>query len=122
MKLKPPKWDEFAEFFAGSEGREVSTTMAFVRLLARLMRDKNVGRYVVPIIPVMCLTPSWPWLWLSGTVALSYLFFAQTPWQVPLWVTGVEFIPLSAGLVMLGWRWRAAPRGLRQAPAWRKQA
>jgi len=78
--------------------------------------------YVVPIIPVMCLTPSWPWLWLSGTVALSYLFFAQTPWQVPLWVTGVEFIPLSAGLVMLGWRWRAAPRGLRQAPAWRKQA
>ncbi len=51
MKLKPPKWDEFAEFFAGSEGREVSTTMAFVRLLARLMRDKNVGRYVVPIIP-----------------------------------------------------------------------
>jgi pyruvate dehydrogenase E1 component len=51
MKLKPPKWDDYAEFFAGSEGREVSTTMAFVRLLARLMRDRNVGRYVVPIVP-----------------------------------------------------------------------
>lgn len=51
VKLKPPKWEEFAEFFAGSEGREVSTTMAFVRLLARLLRDKNVGRYVVPIVP-----------------------------------------------------------------------
>ncbi len=51
VKLKPPKWDEFAEFFAGSEGREVSTTMAFVRLLARLLRDKNVGRYCVPIVP-----------------------------------------------------------------------
>ena len=51
MKLKPPKWEDFAEFFAGSEGREVSSTMAFVRLLARLMRDKNVGRYVVPIVP-----------------------------------------------------------------------
>ncbi|MCX7428237.1 MAG: pyruvate dehydrogenase (acetyl-transferring), homodimeric type [Planctomycetia bacterium] len=50
-KLKPPKWEGFAEFFAGSEGREVSTTMAFVRLLARLMRDKNIGRYVVPIVP-----------------------------------------------------------------------
>jgi len=50
-KLKPPKWEDFAEFFAGSEGREVSTTMAFVRLLVRLMRDRNVGRYVVPIIP-----------------------------------------------------------------------
>ncbi len=51
VKLKPPKWEDFAEFFAGSEGREVSSTMAFVRLLARLLRDKNVGRYVVPIVP-----------------------------------------------------------------------
>jgi pyruvate dehydrogenase E1 component len=51
VKLKPPKWEDFAEFFAGSEGREVSTTMAFVRLLARLMRDKNIGRYIVPIVP-----------------------------------------------------------------------
>jgi pyruvate dehydrogenase E1 component len=51
MRLKPPQWDEFAEFFAGSEGREVSSTMAFVRLLVRLMRDKNIGRYVVPIVP-----------------------------------------------------------------------
>ncbi|RMF91516.1 MAG: pyruvate dehydrogenase (acetyl-transferring), homodimeric type, partial [Planctomycetota bacterium] len=51
MKLKPPKWEDFAEFFGGSDGRPVSTTMAFVRLLARLMRDKNLGRYVVPIVP-----------------------------------------------------------------------
>ena len=51
MRLKPPKWEDFAEFFADSEGREVSSTMAFVRLLVRLMRDKNVGRYVVPIVP-----------------------------------------------------------------------
>ena len=51
MKLKPPKWEDYAEFFAGSEGREVSTTMAFVRLLARLLRDKNIGRYIVPIVP-----------------------------------------------------------------------
>jgi pyruvate dehydrogenase E1 component len=51
MKLKPPKWEDYAEFFAGSEGREVSTTMAFVRLLSKLMRDRNVGRYIVPIVP-----------------------------------------------------------------------
>ena len=50
-KLKPPKWEDFAEFFAGSEGRKVSSTMAFVRLLSRLMRDEAVGRYVVPIVP-----------------------------------------------------------------------
>jgi pyruvate dehydrogenase E1 component len=51
VKLKPPKWEDFAEFFAGSEGREVSTTMAFVRLLTRLLRDKRVGRFIVPIVP-----------------------------------------------------------------------
>jgi pyruvate dehydrogenase E1 component len=50
-KLPPPKWEDYAEFFAGSEGREVSTTMAFVRLLARLMRDKSLGKFVVPIVP-----------------------------------------------------------------------
>ena len=51
MRLKPPVWEDYAEFFAGSEGREVSTTMAFVRLLVKLMRDKALGRYVVPIVP-----------------------------------------------------------------------
>jgi pyruvate dehydrogenase E1 component len=50
-KLQPPAWDDYAEFFAGSEGREVSTTMAFVRLLVRLMRDRSVGKYIVPIVP-----------------------------------------------------------------------
>ncbi len=50
-RLKPPSWEDFSEFFAGSEGREVSSTMAFVRLLVRLLRDKNIGRYVVPIVP-----------------------------------------------------------------------
>ena len=50
-KLEPPKWEDYGEFFAGSDGREVSTTMAFVRLLVKLMRDKSVGRYIVPIVP-----------------------------------------------------------------------
>ncbi|MGL4395927.1 MAG: pyruvate dehydrogenase (acetyl-transferring), homodimeric type, partial [Hyphomicrobium sp.] len=35
----------------GSEGREISTTMAFVQMLTKLMRDKNVGRHIVPIVP-----------------------------------------------------------------------
>jgi pyruvate dehydrogenase E1 component len=51
MKLKPPVWEDYGEFFAGSDGREVSSTMACVRLLAKLLRDKNVGRYIVPIVP-----------------------------------------------------------------------
>ncbi len=41
----------FEEFYTGSEDREVATTMAFGRLLAKLLRDKDVGKFVVPIIP-----------------------------------------------------------------------
>ncbi|HET6720578.1 MAG TPA: pyruvate dehydrogenase (acetyl-transferring), homodimeric type [Rhodocyclaceae bacterium] len=36
---------------ASGEGREISTTMAFVRILNTLVKDKNVGRHVVPIVP-----------------------------------------------------------------------
>jgi pyruvate dehydrogenase E1 component len=41
----------FEEFKAGSGKREVSTTMAFAVLLRNLLRDKNIGQRVVPIIP-----------------------------------------------------------------------
>src|SRR2546421_5522299 len=43
--------DLFEEFFAGSEGREVSTTMAFVGMLRQMMRDPEIGKLVVPIVP-----------------------------------------------------------------------
>jgi pyruvate dehydrogenase E1 component len=36
---------------ASSEGREISTTMAFVRLLNILTKDKNIGKRIVPIVP-----------------------------------------------------------------------
>ncbi len=42
--------DIFAEFDQGSEGRPVSTTMVFVRLLSKLLRDKKWGNLVVPIV------------------------------------------------------------------------
>jgi pyruvate dehydrogenase E1 component len=41
----------FHEFYKGTEGREVSTTMVFVRLLAKLLRDQEIGKLIVPIIP-----------------------------------------------------------------------
>ena len=41
----------FDEFNKGSGGRAVSTTMVFVRILTRLLQNKEIGRYVVPIIP-----------------------------------------------------------------------
>ncbi len=49
--IAPPDDDVYAEFAKGTEGREASTTMAFVRLLAKLVKDPNVGRLVVPIVP-----------------------------------------------------------------------
>lgn len=49
--LTPPPENLFTEFNAGSGGRELSTTMAFVRLLSRMLKDKNLSRLVVPIIP-----------------------------------------------------------------------
>ncbi|MCW4149543.1 pyruvate dehydrogenase (acetyl-transferring), homodimeric type [Halomonas sp. 18H] len=41
----------FASQMKGSNGREVSTTMAFVRILNGLVKDKKVGKRVVPIVP-----------------------------------------------------------------------
>jgi pyruvate dehydrogenase E1 component len=41
----------FREFLTGSEGREVSTTMAFVGMLRQMMRDPEIGKLVVPIVP-----------------------------------------------------------------------
>ncbi|MCL4550542.1 MAG: pyruvate dehydrogenase (acetyl-transferring), homodimeric type [Bacteroidetes bacterium] len=49
--LKTPSEELFEEFYAGTEGREVSTTMVFVRILAKLLRDKEIGHLVVPIVP-----------------------------------------------------------------------
>jgi pyruvate dehydrogenase E1 component len=41
----------FEEFLAGSEGREVSTTMAFVAMLRKMLRDAEIGKLIVPIVP-----------------------------------------------------------------------
>ena len=43
--------EPFEEFFKGTEGRKASTTMVFVRLLSKLLRDKEFGPLVVPIVP-----------------------------------------------------------------------
>ncbi len=41
----------FNEFLTGSEGREVSTTMAFVGILRKMLRDPEMGKLIVPIVP-----------------------------------------------------------------------
>lgn len=49
--LQIPSRELFEEFYEGSGGREVSTTMVFVRILAKLLRDEKIGKLVVPIVP-----------------------------------------------------------------------
>ena len=49
--IKAPPESVFEEFYKGTEGREVSTTMVFVRMLSKLLKDKEFGKYIVPIVP-----------------------------------------------------------------------
>ncbi|MCC7516566.1 MAG: pyruvate dehydrogenase (acetyl-transferring), homodimeric type [Pseudomonadales bacterium] len=49
--LPAPPLTDFEPVLAGSGGREISTTMAFVRLLSILVKDKQVGGRMVPIVP-----------------------------------------------------------------------
>src|SRR5438876_817635 len=41
----------FKEFLEGSEGREVSTTMAFVGMLRKMLKDPEIGKLIVPTVP-----------------------------------------------------------------------
>ena len=50
--LAVPALDAFAALLkASGEGRELSTTMAVVRIMNTLLKDKQVGRHIVPIVP-----------------------------------------------------------------------
>ena len=49
--IKIPDISLFQELLEGSGDREISTTMAYVRMLTILTKDKNIGKNIVPIIP-----------------------------------------------------------------------
>ena len=49
--LQVPDLSLFESLLKNSEDRELSTTMVFVRMLTILLRDKKLGRYIVPIVP-----------------------------------------------------------------------
>jgi len=70
---------------ASGEGREVSTTMAFVRILGLLIKDKQIGRRVVPIVPDE-----------SRTFGMEGLFR-----QVGIWnQEGQKYVPQDADQLM----------------------
>jgi len=49
--LVVPPLSTFERFLKSTEEREISTTMAFVQVLQTLIRDKNIGKRIVPIVP-----------------------------------------------------------------------
>ena len=50
-RMTPPNIKVFQELLDGTGDRTISTTMAFVRLLTILCKDKKIGKNIVPIIP-----------------------------------------------------------------------
>ena len=50
-KLLAPELNYFSSLLGGSNNRPQSTTMSLVRILSALLRDKSLGKYVVPIVP-----------------------------------------------------------------------
>ncbi|OGV25817.1 MAG: pyruvate dehydrogenase (acetyl-transferring), homodimeric type [Legionellales bacterium RIFCSPHIGHO2_12_FULL_37_14] len=50
-KLAVPSLNSFASLLEGTQDREVSTTMSFVRMLGMMLKDKNIGPRIVPIVP-----------------------------------------------------------------------
>ncbi|MCC5791119.1 MAG: pyruvate dehydrogenase (acetyl-transferring), homodimeric type [Legionellaceae bacterium] len=54
--LKAPSLEQFAAVTKSSGDREISTTMAFVRILSVLLKDKILGERIVPIVPDECRT------------------------------------------------------------------
>ncbi len=51
-KLETPTLDDYRKFMSTQfDGKKISTTNGFVRLLGRLVKDKSVGKYIVPIVP-----------------------------------------------------------------------
>lgn len=50
-KLEIPSLEAFAAQLKSTDDREMSTTMAFVRILNTLVKDKNIGKRIVPIVP-----------------------------------------------------------------------
>jgi pyruvate dehydrogenase E1 component len=49
--IEMPAEAVFDEFYEGTKDREVSTTMVIVRIMANLLRDKKLGKLIVPIVP-----------------------------------------------------------------------
>ncbi len=84
--LQIPPLAAFDAVLKGSgEGREISTTMAFVRVLNVLMKDKEIGRHIVPIVPDE-----------SRTFGMEGMFRQYSIWNQK----GQRYVPEDKGQLM----------------------
>ena len=51
QKLDMPSSSLFDKYLIGSDGKEVSSTMSFVRMMTDAIKDKKIGKHIVPIVP-----------------------------------------------------------------------
>lgn len=86
VSLQVPELSAFDGVLQGSgEGREISTTMAFVRILNTLMKDKNIGARIVPIVPDE-----------SRTFGMEGMFRQYSIWNQK----GQQYVPQDHGQLM----------------------
>ncbi len=50
-KMEVPRYEDYQKIVDRDNGKSISTTMGFVRILSRLCKDKKIGRNIVPIVP-----------------------------------------------------------------------
>jgi pyruvate dehydrogenase E1 component len=83
--FKAPELDFFNSWLAGSKGRSISTTMGFVNILNALMKNKAIGKWVVPIVPDEART-----FGLESSIAQVGIYAAQ----------GQKYIPHDANMLL----------------------
>jgi pyruvate dehydrogenase E1 component len=83
--IKTPPEDIFAEFYLGSDGRELSSTMAFVRIFTKLLKDKEIGKLIVPIIPDEARTFGMESLFRQHGIYSNCCFTIKKPRMVRFW-------------------------------------
>jgi pyruvate dehydrogenase E1 component len=83
--ITAPPLASFKSFLEGSGEREASTTMAVVRMLGHLMKDKNIGELVVPIVPDEART-----FGMDGLFKAAGIYSAQ----------GQQYTPVDADSLM----------------------
>jgi hypothetical protein len=90
----------FVFFRKKPDGLVIRYAYVLIGLLIILMPTALHPWYVVVLVPFLCFFPSPAWLIFTGMVTLSYLYYAPSMGNLPVWVTLLEYVPLFAILAI----------------------